>query len=123
MTTAKSYRITRQSPTDLDDSGDKAPSLEFDYTRGSKPGESSWPERHAGMRFGPGLIRRALASGLVVVAEIDGFPYPVAIKEARWTGGVLEVVTLDGPRVPSRLYTRTSLKGFTVGGILVNNDK
>lgn len=119
---SKPYRITRQSPTDLDDSGDKAPSLEFDYTRGSKPGEASWPERHAGMKFGPGLIRRALASGLVVVATVDGFPYDVAVKEAQWIGQVLEVKTLEGWAVPSRLYTRTSLKGFTVGGILTHPD-
>jgi len=117
--TNKPYRIVRQSPTDLDEAGAVAPSLEFDYRRGTQHGEPSWPEKHAGMKFGPSLIRKALAAGLVVVAEIEGFPYPVAVKEARWMAGVLEVSALESWKVPERLFTRTTMKGFTVGGILM----
>lgn len=122
MTTNRPYRIVRKSPTDLDDAGVPTPSLEFDYRRGSKPGEPSWPLKHGAYKFGPSLICRALASGLIVVAEIEGFPHPVAIKEARWEGQVLEVVTLDGPRIAERIWTRKTMKGLTVGGVLLNDD-
>lgn len=110
----KSYRIVRQSPTDLDDSGDIAPSLEFDYTHAG--GATPWPDRHANIRFGPALIRKAWTSGLIVLAEIDSFPNPVAVKEAQWTAGVLEVKTLDGPRCPRRLFTRRSVQGLKSTG-------
>lgn len=109
----------RQSPTDLDDSPNTVPSYEFDYRRCNESGKPSWPERHGKERFGPSLIRKALASGLMVFAEIDGFPYPVMIKEARWAGQVLEVSTLEGPRIAQRLFTRTSAKGMTSSGLLV----
>lgn len=80
-------REQRHSPTDLDESPAKlAPVLEFDYQRSRIPGTDSWPPRHFGQKFGPSLIRKALAGGLVVAAEIDEIPYPVAIREARWEG-------------------------------------
>lgn len=113
---------TRRSPTDLDEPDEKqrpVPSIEnmqFDYHY--KGGSDCWPIRHkySKVKFGPGLIRKAWAVGLVVLAEIDGFPNPVAIKEAQWTGGVFEVKTLDGPRIPSRLFTRTSVEGLRSTG-------
>jgi hypothetical protein len=109
---------SRQSPTDLD-TPPLEPVLEFDIRRNvAKPGVTAWPEKYFGQRFGPSLIRKALRAGLVVVAEIEGLPYPIAIKDARWDGEILEVVTLEGPRIPDRLFTRKSLKGFTSSGLL-----
>ena len=107
----------RRTPTDLDDTP-LAPVLEFDYQRSRIPGTDSWPPRHFGQKFGPSLIRKALASGLVVVAEVDEIPYPVAIKEARWEGQTLEVLTLEGWRIPERLFTRTSVQRLTSSGLL-----
>ena len=108
---------SRQTPTDLDDTP-LAPVLEFDYQRSRIHGTDSWPPRHYGQKFGPSLIRKALASGLVVAAEIDEIPYPVAIREARWEGSTLEVLTLEGWRIPERLFTRTSVKGLSSSGLL-----
>ena len=114
----KSYRIVRQSPTDLDDAGELTPSLEFDYTHAG--GANPWPEKHRGVKFGPSLIRKAWASGLFVFAEVEGFPRPVVAKGAQWCdGGVLEIRLPEGPRVATRLFTRTTAKGLTVGGILI----
>lgn len=97
---------TRQSPTDLDQPEEKlAPILEFDLT---KP----WPATYYGSKFGPSLIRKALAAGLYIMAEIDEAPRPVVVSEARWEGEVLEVLTLEGYRIPSRLFTLTSLSGY-----------
>lgn len=110
---------SRQSPTDHDNIAPSEVDYSFDYTRGSKLGEPSWPEKHSGQKFGPAFIRNALASGLIVFAEIEGFPYPVMIKEARWCGQVLEVATLEGPRVAERLFTRPDAKGMTVSGLLI----
>lgn len=101
---------SRKTPTDLDDAP-LAPILEFDLTR-------PWPERYYGNRFGPSLVRKALASGLIVVAEVADIPYPIAVKEVRWCGEVLEVVTLEGPRIAERLFTRKSMAGFTSSGLL-----
>lgn len=112
----RSYN-NRQTPTDLDDTP-LAPVLEFDYQRSRVPGTDSWPARHYGQKFGPSLVRRALASGLVVLAEVSEIPYPVAIKEARWEGPALEVLTLEGWRIPERLFTRVSVKGLTSSGLL-----
>lgn len=96
---------------DLDDTP-LAPILEFDLTR-------PWPERYFNQRFGPALVRKALASGLIVVAEVADIPYPIAIKEVRWAGEVLEVMTLEGPRIADRLFTRKSMAGFTSSGLLM----
>lgn len=112
---------SRQSPTDLDTPPQLEPVLEFDIRRNRIPGSDSWPQKYFGQRFGPSLINRALKAGLVVVAEIEGYPYPVAIKQARWFGQVLEVITLEGPRIPERLFTRKSLKGFTSSGLMVED--
>ena len=96
----------RKSPTDLDQPPEKlAPLLEFDLT---KP----WPERYFGQRFGPSLIRKAQAAGYYVMAEIDDAPVPVTVNDARWEGEVLEVLTLEGYRIPQRLFTLTSLRGY-----------
>lgn len=109
---------SRKTPTDLDDTPLK-PILEFDYQRSRVPGTDSWPARHYGIKFGPALVRRALASGLWVVAEVAEIPYPVVIKEARWEGQGLEVLTLEGWRSPDRLFTRTTAVGFTASGLLM----
>lgn len=113
-------RFTRSTPTDLDEAPDKTlkPVLEFDITKANKYGSPTWPERWFGQKFGPSLIRKSLASGLCVVAEIKEIPYPVAIKEARWMDGSLEVLTLEGWRLPERLFTRSSMVGFTSSGLL-----
>lgn len=113
----KAYRIVRQSPTDLDDESPvTAGPPQFDYRH--KGGAKPWPERHqfSGMKFGPGLIKAAWKAGLIVLAEIDGFPNPIAVREGQWTGGVFEVKTLDGPRIPRRLFTRTDVRGLKSTG-------
>lgn len=92
----------------------------FDYTRGNKPGEPSWPERHGKERFGPALIGKAWKAGLVVVAEVEGFPHPVAVTESRWSdAGVLLVKTLEGYRIPDRIFTRPDAKNLTSSGLLI----
>lgn len=114
----------RQAPTDLDDNPDTLPSYEFDYRRSSTPGTPSWPERHGREKFGPAIIKKAWKAGLVVVAEVEGFPYPVAAQEVRWgAAGVLEVKTLEGYRVPERLYTRSDAHGLTSTGILIEKEQ
>lgn len=118
MTTRQDRFNSRQSPTDLDQPP-LAPVLEFDYQRARIPGTDSWPQRHYGIKFGPSLIRRALMSGLWVVAEVAEIPYPVAIKEARWEGQALEVLVHEGWRIPDRLFTRSSAVGFTSSGLLM----
>lgn len=106
----------RQGPEDFDNTAPSAPDYNFDYRRNTAPGaKSSWPEK-----FGPAVIRRAWTSGLVVVAEIEGFPYPVAVTESRWNKvKVLEVKTLEGYRIPDRIWTRPDAKGLTSSGLLV----
>lgn len=110
----------RQSPTDFDNSVPREPDYSFDYQRCSEPGKPSWPEKHGKDRFGPALISKAWKAGLVVVAEIEGFPYHLAVSQAKWIGPVLVVVTLEGNKIPDRLYTRKSMKGFDSSGLLVN---
>jgi hypothetical protein len=102
---------SRQGPSDLEDVPLKAV-LEFDIQR-------PWPQRYFNQRFGPALIRKALSSGLLVFAEVPDIPYPIAIKEVRWAGEILEVVTLEGPRIVARLFTRKSMKGVTCSGFLL----
>lgn len=117
---------TRHSPTDLDEPDEKPKvspaTLQFDYRY--RGGSTPWPERHkySKVKFGPGLIKKAWSVGLIVLAEIDGFPNPVAVKEAQWTGGVFEVKTLDGPRIPRRLFTRATVKGLKSTGEWIEPD-
>lgn len=111
---------SRQSPTDQDDITPSEPDYNFDYRRCSEPGKPSWPERHGPERFGPALIGKAWKRGLVVVAEIEGLPHPVAAVETRWgAAGVLEVRCAEGWRVPVRLYTRNTVKGLTSTGLIL----
>ena len=109
----------RQGPQDFDDTAPIAQSLEFNYAH--QGGAGPWPLRHGNIKFGPALIRRAWESGLVVYAEIENWPHPVAVREAQWTGGVLEVKTLDGPRIPLRLFTRPTAAGLTSSGFLIES--
>lgn len=110
----------RHSPTDFDNTAPPAVSLEFDYAH--KGGAEPWPLTHSGIKFGPALITRAWKSGLVVYAEIQDWPHPVAVQKAQWTAGCLEVVTLDGPRIPLRLFTRPDARGLTSSGLLIERD-
>lgn len=105
---------SRSSPTDLDTPPDKTVSYEFDHRRSVEPGKPSWPEK-----FGPSSITKALKAGLIVCAEIEGFPHPIAIKQAKWSGQVLMVVTLEGNKIAERIWTRPNAKGLTVGGVLM----
>jgi hypothetical protein len=51
---------------------------------------------------------------------VDGYPYPIAVKEAKWCkGNILEVKLSEGPRVARRIFTRKTAKGLTVGGVLI----
>lgn len=107
----------RQSPTDMDDTAPTAVSYEFDYTH--QGGSQPWPLKHCGIKFGPSLIRQSLAHGLLVFAEIDGFPHPIMVKEARWLGTTFQVGTLEKWANPRRVFTRTSAKGMTSSGLLI----
>jgi hypothetical protein len=105
----------RQSPTDFDNTAPAEPRYDFDHRRNSIPGSASWPEK-----FGPASIRKAWKAGLVVVAEIQGFPHPVAVSEARWAeGGVLTVRTLEGWKIADRIWTRSNAKNLTSSGLLL----
>lgn len=105
----------RQSPTDFDATAPPDADYSFDYRRNTTPGGKSWPEK-----FGPAVIRKAWTSGLVVVAEVEGFPYPVAVTESRWNKAkVLEVKTLEGYRIPDHIWTRPDARGLTSSGLLV----
>lgn len=110
----------RHDPGEFDVTAPEKPSYEFDYRRSTTPGTSSWPEKHGSEKFGPSLIKKAWKAGLIVVAEVEGFPYPVAAQELRWgAAGVIEVKTLEGYRVPERLWTRPNAKGLTSSGLLI----
>lgn len=110
----------RQSPTDLDDSPNTTPDYSFDYRRGTQHGEPSWPERHGKERFGPALIGKAWKAGLVVVAEVEGFPHPIAATESRWgSAGVLQVKVSGSWVIPDRLWTRTTVRGLDSTGLLI----
>jgi len=104
----------RQNPTDFDNTAPTTPDYGFDHRRGSAPGMPSWPDK-----FGPSNIRRAWKAGLIVVAEIEGFPHPVAVSEARWEGQVLEVKTLEGYRIAERIWTRPDARGLKSTGELI----
>lgn len=106
-------REQRHSPTDLDESPAKlAPVLEFDISRLNQAMKDPWPEKYFGQKFGPSLIRKALAAGLYVMAEIEGFPRPVVVSDAKWDGGAFVVVTAEGLQIPERIWTLSSLKGY-----------
>jgi hypothetical protein len=109
----------RQGPQDFDDTAPTATLLDFDYTHAG--GASPWPEKHGSIKFGPALIRRALASGLLVYAEVENVPYPVMVKETRWESGtgVFQVQTLEKWAIPRRVFTRSDAKGLTASGLLI----
>jgi hypothetical protein len=106
----------RQGPGDFDDTAPQIKSYGFDYARNVTGGDS-WP-----LKFGPSTIAAAWRNKLVVVAEIPGFPYPVAVASARWCGQVLEVKTLEGYRIADRIWTRESAKGLTSSGLLIEDE-
>lgn len=102
----KDSGTSRQSPTDIDAAPEKpAPVLTFDLA-------APFPERYHGRRFGPALIDRSLAAGNYIIAELVGLPGQFPISSARWQFDVLEVLTINGWRLPARLFTLTTLKGF-----------
>jgi hypothetical protein len=106
---------SRHGPDEFDNSAPTTPTFDFDHRRNTTPSaKSSWPEK-----FGPSTIRKAWKAGLVVVAEIEGFPYPVAVAEARWEGQVLEVKTLEGYRIAERIWTQPNAKGLQSTGELI----
>lgn len=114
---------SRQSPTDQDDITPTEIDYSFDYHRGSKPGEPSWPATHSGQKFGPAFIRKVWQQGMVVYAEIEGFPRPVAVTECTWGAqGVLLVKTLEGQKVAERLFTRPDAKGLSSCGELLSSE-
>jgi len=111
------WSSTRHGPGEFDNSAPEEQSLEFDYS--SAGGANPWPEKHGKIKFGPALIQKAWASGLFVYVEVEGWPHPVAAKEATWYGGVLMVKTVEGIVLPKRLFTRPTAAGLTVGGVLI----
>lgn len=109
----------RQSPGEFDESGPPPkPTYEFDLRRSAEPGTPSWPTKVQGQTFGPSFIGKAWKAGLVVVAEIDGLPHPVAAIETKWLNGVLVVKVSGSWCVPDRLWTRASVKGMDSTGLL-----
>lgn len=111
---------SRQGPGDFDATAPQPVRYDFDHTRNVIPGSQSWPEK-----FGPSSIKKAWKAGLVVVAEIQGFPHPVAVSEARWArfGKILEVKTLEGYRIADRIWTRPDARGLQSTGELIKADK
>jgi hypothetical protein len=109
---------SRQSPGDFDNSAPEQIHYDFDYTRNTIPGGQSWPDK-----FGPSTIRKAWKAGLVVVAQIPGFPHPVAVSETRWTEWkkVLLVSTLEGWKVADRIWTRPDARNLTSSGLLIES--
>lgn len=108
----------RQGPGDFDNTAPTTPDYSFDHARNTVPGGQSWPDK-----FGPANIRKAWKAGLVVVAEVPGFPYPVAVSEARWTEfkKILEVKTLEGYRIADRIWTRPDARHLTSSGLLIES--
>lgn len=110
----------RQGPGDFDNTAPVTVDYNFDYRHSTTPGTPSWPEKHSGQKFGPSFIGKAWKAGLVVVAEVEGFPHPVAVMESKWGGpGVLLVKTLEGFKVPARIWTRPDARGLTSSGLLI----
>lgn len=110
------WSSTRHGPGEFDNSAPETPRYDFDHTRNVMPGGQSWPEG-----FGPASIRKAWAHGLVVIAELEEVPHPVAVTEARWVKGtkVLQVRVSGCWLIPSRLYTRDTVAGLKSTGELV----
>jgi len=104
----------RQGPQDFDDITPTRERFDFDHRRNTTPGSQSWPEK-----FGPAVIRKAWKAGLVVVAEVEGYPHPVAVQEARWEAQTLTVKVLEGWKVAERIWTRPDAKGLTSSGLLI----
>lgn len=115
----------RQSPGEFDETAPPAkPTYEFDLRRDTSPGaKSSWPERLQGEKFGPTFIGKAWRANLVVIAEIAGYPHPVAAVETRWNKAkVLEVKDQGRWHIPERLYTKKSVKGLMATGELLEEE-
>lgn len=110
------WTSSRQGPGDFDDTAPSTPSYAFDHTRNTHGGDS-WPTG-----FGPSVISKAWKNGLVVVAELERLPHPVAVTESRWAKGtkVLEVKTQGSWLVPDRVYTRDSVAGLMSTGEVVD---
>jgi len=104
----------RQGPQDFDDTAPEVVHYDFDHRRNVTPGSSSWPDK-----FGPATIRKAWKAGLVVVAEIEGYPHPVAVQEARWEAQTLTVKVLEGWKVADRVWTRPDTRNLTSSGLLI----
>lgn len=113
----------RLSPTDMDETAPVKCNYQFDLRRNVTPGSQSWPAKVQGETFGPTFIRKSWEAGLVVVAEIQGLPYPVAAVETRWGGpGVLQVKSTGNWYIPERIWTRTTVKGLSSCGELLRED-
>lgn len=107
----------RQGPDDFDATAPQPVRYDFDHHRCLEQGKPSWPDK-----FGPSVVTKAWKAGLVVVAEVEGIPYPVAAAKTRWAAaGVIEVECLEGWKVPSRLWTRPNAKGLTSSGLLIED--
>lgn len=114
----------RQSPGEFDESGPPPkPTYEFDLRRSAEPGTPSWPAKVQGQTFGPSFIGKAWKAGLVVVAEIDGLPHPVAATETKWSNGILVVKCAEGWRPPERIWTRKTVKGLSSCGELLSEEE
>ena len=97
---------TRLLSTDMDEIPVKPePRLDFDL-------RAPFPEKYEGQRFGPALIDRSLKAGNYVIAEIFNIDGQFPVTDARWDDVALQVLTVNGWRIPSRLFTLTTLKGF-----------
>lgn len=79
--------------------------LDFDIS-------APFPEKHNGQRFGPRLIERSLQAGSYVMAELIGITGQFPVSSARWEFDALEVLIINGWRLPERLFTLKTLQGF-----------
>jgi hypothetical protein len=107
----------RRDAGDFDNTAPSTLDYSFDHRRSTEPGTPSWPDK-----FGPASVRKAWANGLIVIAELEEVPHPVAVTEARWVkgaAGVLQVKSLGNWLVPTRLYTRESVAGLSSTGELI----
>jgi hypothetical protein len=95
------WNNTRQGPGDFDDTAPTVLDYSFDHARSVVPGGQSWPDK-----FGPANIRKAWKAGLVVVAQVPGFPHPVA---------------LEGYRIADRIWTRPDARHLTSSGLLIES--
>lgn len=122
MTGSRLNWNSRQSPTDMDETAPTKPSYEFDLRRNATPGSPSWPAKVQGETFGPTFIGKSWRAGLVVVAEIEGLPHPVAATETKWSNGVLVVKVNGNWLVPERIWTRTTVRGLDSTGLLIEKE-